>query len=180
MWRANRHASRRATRRRIRRRVPPRWAWRPACEARAQDDVTAKLQKRAGNTTAPKTAGTRSRHDPAAMENLAMTHSDPRTIEVNGRGYRLPSQPTVVVCVDGCEFAYLEAAVAAGVAPFIASMLEGGAAFRGDCVIPSFTNPNNLSIVTGVPPSVHGICGNFFFVEETQTEVLMNDAKYLL
>ena len=29
--------------------------------------------------------------------------------------------------------------------------------------MPSFTNPNNLSIVTGVPPSVHGICGNYFF-----------------
>ena len=49
----------------------------------------------------------------------------------------------------------------------------------GDCVVPSFTNPNNLSIVTGAPPSVHGICGNFFFDRETQAEVLMNDAKYL-
>ncbi|WP_317851689.1 alkaline phosphatase family protein [Pseudomonas sp. A-R-19] len=45
--------------------------------------------------------------------------------------------------------------------------------------MPSFTNPNNLSIVTGAPPSVHGICGNFFFDQDTQEEVLMNDAKYL-
>ncbi len=49
----------------------------------------------------------------------------------------------------------------------------------GDCVVPSFTNPNNLSIVTGVPPSVHGICGNYFLDTETNTEVMMNDAKYL-
>ena len=69
----------------------------------------------------------------------------------------------MVVCVDGCEYDYLEAAVAAGVAPFIGTLLRGGSAFRADCVIPSFTNPNNLSIVTGVPPSVHGICGNYFF-----------------
>jgi phosphonoacetate hydrolase len=46
-------------------------------------------------------------------------------------------------------------------------------------VAPPFTNPNNLSIVTGAPLSVHGICGNFFFDQDTQEEVLMNDAKYL-
>ena len=112
-----------------------------------------------------------------------MTNSGDRTIEVNGRNYRLPSQPTVVVCVDGCEFDYLEAAVAAGVAPFIGAMLKGGAAFKGDCVIPSFTNPNNLSIVCGVPPSVHGICGNYFWDPDANhgagAEVMMNDPAYL-
>jgi len=106
-----------------------------------------------------------------------------RMIEVNGRRYRLPSRPTVVVCVDGCEFDYLEAAVAAGVAPFIGKMLKGGAAFKGDCVIPSFTNPNNLSIVCGVPPSVHGICGNYFWDPDANdgagAEVMMNDPAYL-
>ncbi|AXF16566.1 phosphonoacetate hydrolase [Paraburkholderia caledonica] len=106
-----------------------------------------------------------------------------RTIEVNGRGYRLPEEPTVVICVDGCEFDYLEAAVAAGVAPFIGKMLKGGAAFKGDCVIPSFTNPNNLSIVCGVPPSVHGICGNYFWDPNANggagAEVMMNDPAYL-
>ena len=48
-----------------------------------------------------------------------------------------------------------------------------------DCVVPSFTNPNNLSIVTGVPPSVHGICGNYFFDPDLGEEVMMNDPKYL-
>ncbi|HEY3597748.1 MAG TPA: phosphonoacetate hydrolase [Paraburkholderia sp.] len=106
-----------------------------------------------------------------------------RSIEVNGRTYRLPVKPTVVVCVDGCEYDYLEAAVAAGVAPFIGSMLRGGAAYKGDCVIPSFTNPNNLSIVCGVPPSVHGICGNYFWDPDANAgkggEVMMNDPAYL-
>jgi phosphonoacetate hydrolase len=112
-----------------------------------------------------------------------MANSGERTIEVNGRSYRLPSQPTVVVCVDGCEFDYLEAAVAAGVAPFIGKMLESGSAFKGDCVIPSFTNPNNLSIVCGVPPSVHGICGNYFWDPDANhgegAAVMMNDPAYL-
>jgi hypothetical protein len=75
-----------------------------------------------------------------------------KSIEVNGRRYRWLTQPLVVVCVDGCEYDYLTEAARAGAAPFIASLLGEGTAFKGDCVVPSFTNPNNLSIVTGAPP----------------------------
>ncbi|WP_323123382.1 phosphonoacetate hydrolase [Burkholderia alba] len=104
-------------------------------------------------------------------------------IEVNGRSYRMPSVPTVAVCVDGCEYDYLERAVQAGVAPFIGRMIAEGAAFRADCVIPSFTNPNNLSIVCGAPPAVHGICGNYFWDPDAKggegAEVMMNDPAYL-
>jgi phosphonoacetate hydrolase len=100
-------------------------------------------------------------------------------INVNSRSYRLPSTPTIVVCVDGCEQEYINQAIQAGKAPFLAELPAFGSVLTGDCVVPSFTNPNNLSIVTGAPPSVHGICGNFFFDQEAQEEVLMNDAKYL-
>ncbi|MBI2750174.1 MAG: phosphonoacetate hydrolase [Burkholderiales bacterium] len=100
-------------------------------------------------------------------------------ITVNGRSYRWMDRPLVVVCVDGCEFDYIREAVAAGVAPFLKRMIDQGAAFEADCVVPSFTNPNNLSIVTGVPPSVHGICGNYFYDREADAEVMMNDPKYL-
>jgi phosphonoacetate hydrolase len=102
-----------------------------------------------------------------------------QTISVNDRRYALPAQPTVVVCVDGCEQDYINQAVQAGVAPFFASLAQHGTVLAGDCVMPSFTNPNNLSIVTGVPPSVHGICGNFFLDPERGEEVLMNDPRYL-
>jgi len=88
-------------------------------------------------------------------------------------------QPVVVVCVDGCEYDYVSRAVEAGIAPFFARMIREGTALVGDCVIPSFTNPNNMSIVTGVPPSVHGICGNYFYDREADAEVMMNDPKYL-
>jgi phosphonoacetate hydrolase len=98
-------------------------------------------------------------------------------LSVNGRSYRRPSRPVVVVCVDGCENDYLIEAARAGVAPFIGRMLEHGRI--ADCVVPSFTNPNNLSIVTGAPPSVHGICGNYFYDREAGAEVMMNDPKYL-
>jgi len=100
-------------------------------------------------------------------------------LEVNGRRYALPRQPTVVVCVDGCEPDYLAQAVAAGHAPWLKRTLAQGTALVADCVVPSFTNPNNLSIVTGAPPSVHGICGNYLFDVESGTEVMMNDPKWL-
>jgi phosphonoacetate hydrolase len=100
-------------------------------------------------------------------------------INVNSRSYRLPSAPTIVVCVDGCEQEYINQAIQAGKAPFLAELPGFGSVLTGDCVVPSFTNPNNLSIVTGAPPSVHGICGNFFFDQDAKEEVLMNDAKYL-
>lgn len=100
-------------------------------------------------------------------------------LEVNQRRYRLPQAPTVVVCVDGCEPEYIAQGVAAGVMPWMQRTLLGGTALVADCVVPSFTNPNNLSIVTGAPPSVHGICGNYLFDMASGTEVMMNDPKWL-
>lgn len=100
-------------------------------------------------------------------------------LEVNGRRYRLPSAPTVVVCVDGCEPDYLAQATFAGHMPWMKRVLAEGTALVADCVVPSFTNPNNLSIVTGAPPSVHGICGNYLYDSASGTEVMMNDPKWL-
>lgn len=102
-----------------------------------------------------------------------------RKITVNDRAYDWPAQPVVVVCIDGSEPAYIEAAIADGVMPFTAGMLAQGADLRVDCVVPSFTNPNNLSIVTGRPPAVHGISGNYFLDPESGEEVMMNDPKFL-
>ena len=100
-------------------------------------------------------------------------------IKVNGRTYRWPTRPLVVVCVDGCEPDYINQAIVAGAAPWLAGLDGRGTCLTADCVVPSFTNPNNLSIVTGSPPSVHGICGNYFYDTEAQAEVMMNDPKYL-
>jgi phosphonoacetate hydrolase len=100
-------------------------------------------------------------------------------INVNDRRYATPKQPTVVVCVDGCEPDYIAQAVAHGRMPWLKRVLAEGTVLVADCVIPSFTNPNNLSIVTGAPPSVHGICGNYLFDVASGTEVMMNDPKWL-
>jgi phosphonoacetate hydrolase len=100
-------------------------------------------------------------------------------LTVNGRRYPWPHQPLVVVCVDGCEPEYINQAITSGRAPFLAALRDVGTCLTADCVVPSFTNPNNLSIVTGTPPAVHGICGNYFWDRDAGAEVLMNDPKYL-
>jgi len=100
-------------------------------------------------------------------------------LTVNSRTYRLPTVPTVVVCVDGCEPDYLAQAVGTGHMPWLKRALATGTGLIAECVVPTFTNPNNLSIVTGAPPSVHGICGNYLFDTASGTEVMMNDAKWL-
>ena len=102
-----------------------------------------------------------------------------RTIEVNGRSYQWPDQPVVVVCIDGSEPGYVEAAVATGQAPFFERILAEGTNLLADSVVPSFTNPNNMSIVTGTPPTVHGIAANFFFDRDTGEDVMTNAPRFL-
>jgi len=109
-----------------------------------------------------------------------MTHHRPAgTVEANGRTYRLPATPTVVICVDGSEPGYIEAAIEAGLAPNLARIMREGASVTALSAMPSFTNPNNISIITGRPPSVHGIAGNYFHDPATGREVMMNDARFL-
>jgi phosphonoacetate hydrolase len=101
------------------------------------------------------------------------------TITVNGRHYRHPTVPTVVVCVDGCEPAYVDDAIASGAAPALRRFSERGTYRLSRTVVPSFTNPNNLSIVTGVAAAVHGISGNYFYDAASGQEVMMNDPRFL-
>ena len=101
------------------------------------------------------------------------------SVVVNGRPYRRPARPTVVVCLDGSGFEYIERAMAAGVAPCLQSLVRSKFFRLVSSALPSFTNPNNVSIVTGVSPAVHGIGGNFFLDRATGEAVMMNDASFL-
>jgi len=103
----------------------------------------------------------------------------PPTVSVNGRDYRFPQTPTVVVCIDGSEPGYIERAIDSGLAPNFARLMQGGANLTALSAMPSFTNPNNMSIITGRPPAVHGIAGNYFYDRASGKEVMMNDASFL-
>ena len=100
------------------------------------------------------------------------------TFEANGRTYQLPQKPVAVICIDGCADEYISVSIAAGKMPHTEAMVKRG--YRGMVrgALPSFTNVNNSSIVTGMPPSVTGICGNFFLNPETGEEVMMNGPEF--
>ena len=103
----------------------------------------------------------------------------PTSITANERTYPWPKVPAIAICLDGCEPAYLEVAIKAGLMPTLKRIRATGTDRLAHSVIPSFTNPNNLSIATGRPPNIHGICGNYLYEPETGQEVMMNDVRFL-
>ena len=101
-------------------------------------------------------------------------------LEINQRNY--PSKvnkPVVVICLDGSQKEYLDMASKENLTPNLDKIINKGEFILAHSAIPSFTNPNNISIVTGQPSAVHGICGNFFYTPSTGEEVMMNDPQYL-
>ena len=100
-------------------------------------------------------------------------------VSVNGRSYRLPGQPTVVFTIDGGDPSYFEDALERGLMPRLADLLAAGGSYRrGLGQMPSFTNPNNVSIVTGLPPAGHGIPGNHY-LDPSGEEVQLVDPSFL-
>ncbi|ETS85394.1 hypothetical protein PFICI_03419 [Pestalotiopsis fici W106-1] len=101
------------------------------------------------------------------------------TITLHGRSYAIPQLPTVVVCVDGFDPEYLERGLSDGILPNLAQFVQKGFHATAKSCMPSFTNPNNVSIITGQPPSVHGIAGNFFLDRTTGKETMIKDDSLL-
>ncbi len=100
-------------------------------------------------------------------------------VSVNGRSYGKPRRPTVVICVDGFDPAYLRQGVKDGILPNLARFAAQGFAATARGVMPSFTNPNNTSILTGTVPAVHGISGNYYLDRMTGKETMITDASGL-
>ena len=101
------------------------------------------------------------------------------TAQLNGVTYTVPESPVAVVCVDGGDPEYFDAAKKAGVIPNIARFMEDGFSGIAHCSIPSFTCPNNMSIATGGPPGVHGISGNFYLDRQTGEAVVMTGPELM-
>jgi phosphonoacetate hydrolase len=111
------------------------------------------------------------------MFEMSAINTQPFTI--NGRTYRPQARPIAVICLDGSADEYLDAALARGRMPNLQRSSVSGHRGLARAAMPSFTNVNNASIVTGVPPSVHGIGGNYFFDVASGEEVMMNSTEFL-
>lgn len=99
--------------------------------------------------------------------------------ELNGARFQRPKKPLVVVCIDGGDPAYVEASLEAGVIPNTARFMKDGFYAVVDGTVPSFTCPNNMSIITGSQPEVHGISGNFYLDPATREPVVMTGPELL-
>lgn len=105
-----------------------------------------------------------------------MTHP---SLTVNGVAYRWPVRPVVVVCIDGGDPAYIERGLRDGIIPNIARFVREGFSAVAEGVVPSFTCPNNISLITGAPPAVHGISGNYYLDVATGEAVVMTGPELL-
>jgi len=103
----------------------------------------------------------------------------PLPLSINGRQYRVSDRPVVVICFDGCDPAYLAAARQAGVIPNLVRMMEGGFSTVASAAMPTFTNPNNVAIACGAPPSVTGVAGNYYLDRATGREVMVLDGHQM-
>lgn len=95
-----------------------------------------------------------------------------KTIHLNGVDYAWPRQPLVVVCIDGGDPAYLAQGIQDGIIPNIARFMREGFSAIAEGTVPSFTCPNNMSLITGSPPSVHGISGNYYLNDDGEAVVM--------
>jgi phosphonoacetate hydrolase len=84
-----------------------------------------------------------------------------------------------VICIDGFDPEYLKSGVDRGLLPTFKKFLDNGFHATAKSCMPSFTNPNNVSIITGAPPSVHGIAGNFFLDRKTGEAKMITDDSLL-
>jgi len=109
----------------------------------------------------------------------AFASDHPQQITVNGKIYNWPKTPVVVMLIDGGDPAYMNAALERDLLPNFKKFMSEGFASVAQAVMPSFTNPNNVSVITGVLPASHGISGNFFLDPATGEGVMMNDPKFL-
>lgn len=101
------------------------------------------------------------------------------TLLINAREYRFPQRPTVAITLDGCDPRYIDDALSRSLMPALQGMLDDGGTYHlGRGNMPSFTNVNNMSIVTGGPPTVHGLPGNHYLAPNGE-EVQLSDAKFL-
>ena len=105
--------------------------------------------------------------------------TQPTPIHLQNRIYAPPSQPLVVVCIDGCDPAYIEQGLKDGILPHTKQFIETGFGTTAEAVVPTFTNPNNLSIVTGSPPLLHGISGNYFLDPISQEALMLNEPAHV-
>ncbi len=87
-----------------------------------------------------------------------------------------PARKVLFMCVDGFGPDYL----AQSDMPNLREMMRAGTYVEGTGVLPSLTNVNNASLITGSLPAEHGITGNYYYDRRTKEGTFMESADFLL
>ena len=82
----------------------------------------------------------------------------------------------LIICLDGVGPDYLARASV----PTLDELGRCGWSTVGQSAMPSVTNVNNVSIITGAPPATHGITANYYFDRSTGRAVYMESADFIL
>lgn len=86
------------------------------------------------------------------------------------------SKSTILICIDGFDPEYLDACDM----PNLREMGRRGFSTIGQCMMPSVTNVNNVSILTASYPETHGICSNYWYRGGGEEGVYTESADYIL
>ncbi len=82
----------------------------------------------------------------------------------------------LIICIDGGDPAYFETAAT----PNLDRLGAEGRRVLVRAQMPTVTNVNNVSLICGGPPALHGITANYFRSRETGEEVYMESGDFLL
>ena len=97
----------------------------------------------------------------------------------NDRAYREPERPVLAICADGWDPDYVDDALGRGLMPRLAEALDAGGTYAlARAQVPTFTNPNNVAIVTGVSAARNGVAGNHYR-DGDGGEVQVTDPRFL-
>jgi phosphonoacetate hydrolase len=78
--------------------------------------------------------------------------------------------------VDGFDPAYVQPARM----PRLAALMKAGAStLDGRGVLPTLTNVNHISLLTGTYPARHGLSTNFYYDRATRTDVFMEQVSFV-
>ncbi len=86
------------------------------------------------------------------------------------------NKPIVIIVIDGFDPEYIQACNT----PNLDEVYSKGFLKVGRCMMPSVTNVNNVSLVTGLYPESHGINCNYWLDTETGRETYMESADFIL
>ncbi len=80
------------------------------------------------------------------------------------------------ICLDGCSPEYIEKSPT----PNLDRLAKEGFYKEIRAMVPTVTNINNVSLVTGTYPKIHGITANYFLNPKTGKGTYMESADYIL